>query len=160
MSSSQTLCRRKRAANLGKKQKQECSPRPLNRRQSRARRQNATTHLPSHRVGVSVQVIEALQVFCVDDGGSWHLPPPAASVDGLGGSYSQSIFFSDDREKGKDTGLVLAHRWKQTQILLQNYVPTAKVHVPFDIIILPFKRTYNQQHISQEKFCFILAARC
>lgn len=122
-------------ANLGKKQKQECSPRLLNR-QPRARRQTPPPTCPAI-VGVSVQVIEALQVFCVDDGGSWHpLHQRPQWTDWA--AHSQSIFFSDDREKGKDTGLVSSTQMEANPNTSPELCPPLqRFTCALDIIILP-----------------------
>lgn len=73
-------------------------------------------------ISVSVQVIQALQVFRIDDGGprrpSHQLPQRAD-----GASCSQPVFFSAEGKKSKDLASRQVYRCKRNPILFPNISP-------------------------------------
>lgn len=125
---------------------------------------NAPPTCPSI-IGVGVQVVEALQVFCVDDGGSWHpLHQWPQWTDWA--AHSQSIFFSDDREKGKDAELVGV---KYTDGSKPKYFsktmssPLQRYTRALDIIIPPLLKNMKSTNTSSKEVLLLFAvldARC
>lgn len=99
---------------------------------------SATTHLPSHRRRQcpghrGPSGFSALTM--VGRGTPLHQRPQWASW----AAHSQSIFFSDDREKGKDTGLVSSTQMEANPNTSPELCPPLqRFTCALDIIILPF----------------------
>lgn len=127
------------AANLGKKQKLECGPHLLNRQlTAHWQMHHPPAHPSSASVSRSSRPFRFSALTMVGRG-----TRSTSGLSGRIGRLTPSLFsFLMTERRVKTLSWCQVHRWKQTQILLQNYVPQLQRYTrALDIIIPPsFKK--------------------